>query len=260
VTARFVQYAVVRADSPIHSRDHSIVGQLLQPGASARLLARNQNSATLCKVAAVPVYLGIGPREYFAGPLRLPEDFRWESELSASGVQWLKWAGVTHLLAFDPMTDPSLELVWAGYDPLLHGVLGRPATQPLWLYAVHGTRGRVYWAPTEQSELLLGTATETPVSVSSAEITAEAANYVEIALECDQPAVIVLTELMYPGWKVFVDDHPSSAVPGSVFRAVQVDQGRHTVRWVYRPLSQLVGALISILGLAGTCAFLWCWE
>jgi hypothetical protein len=210
---------------------------------------------SLCGVATVPVYLGIGPEEYFSGPLSVPDDFHWESTLSPRTLQWLEWSGVTHILAFEPMDSDSLELVSADYDPFLHELLGRPAWQPLMLYAIRSARGRAYSVPLDLSRQALDPQGSTPSQLKFIREIRETANQVDLTVECDEESLVVLSELRYPGWRVSVDDRPAQEVADTVFRAVPVGPGRHNVRWVYRPLSLKIGSLVSLLSVLATCVF-----
>jgi hypothetical protein len=213
----------------------------------ARLLARDENAVSLCGVATVPVYLGIGPREYFGGELQLPADFRWDAPLTSNSLGWLRRTGVTHKLSFTPIADDGLALLWSGYDPFLHALLGRPADQPLWLYLIHGTRNRCYWFPASQ-ELEKGEASDSLQFKVATKVT-ESANAVAIAVDCDEPAIVVLTDLAYPGWEVRVDGMSAKPLEGTDFRAVRVEAGSHEIEWTYRPFSLRIGWATSIFAL-----------
>lgn len=245
----------IRSESPLRARELSTVSRVLrQTRPDARLLARHQNAVSLCGIATVPIYLGIGPSEYFSGPLRIPDDFHWESTLAPRTLRWLEWSGVTHVLAFDPMASESLDLVWADYDPFLHELLGRPAWQPLMLYEIRSARGRAYSVPVDQARQAL----EPQGSPSQLKYVREihrSANQTDFAVECDEESVVILTELMYPGWRAFVDDQPGEIIADTVFRAVQVGPGQHNIRWVYRPFSLRIGLLVTLISGVVTCMF-----
>jgi hypothetical protein len=256
LVAPYVQFADLRADSPIHLRESSKVGDLLRDRPGARVLARNQNAVSLCGAATVPVYLGIGPAEYFNGPLRLPGDFAWDRPLSADTLGWMRRTGVTHILAFESMEHPSLGLVWAGYDPFLHGILGRSPLEWLWLYEVQSSPGRAYGVPAGPNALSLAENAESPSRVAAAQELHIAANTIEFKVESDQPGLAVLTDLKYPGWNVYVDGQPAVPASDTVLRAVRVDAGRHKIRWVYRPRSLAYGILMSLAGVTAA-GLLW---
>jgi hypothetical protein len=68
---------------------------------------------------------------------------------------------------------------------------------------------------------------------------------------------LVLNDVNYPGWQAFVDDQPSEIYQANyIFRAVYLPAGRHTVEFVYRPLSLYVGSAISLTTLAIIAGFL----
>ena len=60
------------------------------------------------------------------------------------------------------------------------------------------------------------------------------------------PALLVLADVFYPGWKAFVDDRPVPVVRADyVLRAVPVPSGPHVVRFEFRPDSLRTGAALS---------------
>jgi len=74
----------------------------------------------------------------------------------------------------------------------------------------------------------------------------------QIWLEAHGPGLLVLSEVNYPGWQVFVDGEASErkTVDG-VFRSVMLTSGSHTVQWVYRPGWVYAGGVISVLSVMG---------
>jgi len=72
---------------------------------------------------------------------------------------------------------------------------------------------------------------------------------VETAL--NEPKFLVLSDSYYPGWKVFVDGKPDKLYRAYRFlRAVYLDKGRHTIRFVFDPLSYKIGKYISLATIA----------
>ena len=68
--------------------------------------------------------------------------------------------------------------------------------------------------------------------------------------------VIVLTDVLYPGWDASVDARPAAIRPVyAALRGVEVAAGTHTVEMHYRPLSVRIGGAITAAGLLG-CALL----
>ncbi|HET7343700.1 MAG TPA: YfhO family protein, partial [Methylomirabilota bacterium] len=73
----------------------------------------------------------------------------------------------------------------------------------------------------------------------------------------DAPAVLVLTDTWFPGWRARVDGRPATLWRADhAFRAVAVPAGRHEVELRYQPRSVLIGALVSALAAALTLALL----
>ena len=64
------------------------------------------------------------------------------------------------------------------------------------------------------------------------------------------PGYLLLSEVFYPGWKAFIDDQPTRVLRGNyLFRAIELPEGRHIVRFVFTPLSINLGISITILAL-----------
>jgi uncharacterized membrane protein YfhO len=60
----------------------------------------------------------------------------------------------------------------------------------------------------------------------------------KLLMEIDAPAagVVVLNEMMFPGWRVFVDGQEQPALTvDSCLRGVVVTAGHHRIRWEYTP-------------------------
>jgi hypothetical protein len=58
---------------------------------------------------------------------------------------------------------------------------------------------------------------------------------------------LVVSDLYYPGWKVWVDDQSENLLQVDyLFRGIEVREGEHTIRMVYRPLSFYGGFGITV--------------
>jgi len=71
-----------------------------------------------------------------------------------------------------------------------------------------------------------------------------------IVVEADLAAegYLVLTDVYYPGWRVWVDGHKEAIQRADyLFRAVYLPQGKHLVEFVYDPASLKIGAAISLV-------------
>jgi hypothetical protein len=68
-----------------------------------------------------------------------------------------------------------------------------------------------------------------------------------------QPAVLVLSELSYPGWRVTVDGAAAPLLQANgLLRAVALEAGAHRVELAYQPASVTAGLLISLATLLAT--------
>lgn len=82
--------------------------------------------------------------------------------------------------------------------------------------------------------------TEAPVDV-----VAYGEDEVRLAAVADTPALLVTSELAYPGWRATVDGTPVDvATVNGAFRAVVVPAGRHEVAFAYRPRLGHVGLVV----------------
>ncbi len=80
----------------------------------------------------------------------------------------------------------------------------------------------------------------------------------EITVEADlkTPGFMVMSEINYPGWKVFVDGEKREILTGNyLFRTVPLEAGHHTVRFLYNPLSFTLGIAISGAALIAVVIF-----
>lgn len=61
-------------------------------------------------------------------------------------------------------------------------------------------------------------------------------NRMEIDIEATVPALLITTDVYYPGWKVWVDREPAASLSVNYLqRGVWLDAGRHLVQWSFRP-------------------------
>lgn len=73
-----------------------------------------------------------------------------------------------------------------------------------------------------------------------------------IALTTSGAGLLVLSEIMYPGWKAFLDGQelPIQTQAG-LLRGIEVPSGHHAVEFQFQPWSLYLGAVISALTLIG---------
>jgi hypothetical protein len=221
----------------------------------ARVLAPGPNLLTCLGVAATPNFLGLAPVAYFDPELKMPGEFSFNAPAAvpaADQLEWLRRAGVTHILTYAPLrtdTWPVREIVYNAprVDLFVHLAFNRLPSDPIYLYELRGSRGRVAW--------------EEPQTDATASVAEYAADRVVIEADSKNGGRLILTDLAYPDWKVTVD---GNAVPAVVvermYRGVDLGAGKHTVVWSYRPTSAAVGCRVTAVAfvtLAICAAMLW---
>ncbi len=240
LVSRWVTNAFPLWYPPVNHRNESEVCRILRNSSQpTRTLAPGQNLPTLTGFAMTPQYLGIGPSEYFDPKLKMPiaEDPRDEQQVAVQ-VDWMRRAGVTHWLRFEPLKGPHWPVrpVWRGVDQLLHLAWARSPEEPLYLYELVGSRGRASFAD--------------PQTKGMVKVTDYRANQVRLQVSSLDGGQVILTDLLYPGWEVFVDDQKTSALRiDGMYRGVDVPGGEHTVIWTFQPTSVSRGAVVSGLAL-----------
>jgi hypothetical protein len=80
----------------------------------------------------------------------------------------------------------------------------------------------------------------------------------EIIIKVDSRSAgwVVLSDVWYPGWVVFIDGQKHSVEHANyLFKAAQVPEGNHLVKFIYRPTSFFLGTAISFLSVVGITIF-----
>ena len=76
-------------------------------------------------------------------------------------------------------------------------------------------------------------------------------NRVRLQVEASRPALLVLADTYFPGWRASVDGTPAEILPvGGAVRGVRLPEGAHEVEFRYAPLSFSVGLLLAALAAA----------
>lgn len=85
---------------------------------------------------------------------------------------------------------------------------------------------------------------------ASIRILSESASRAQIELDTNHPGWLVMKDIFYPGWVVWVNGakEPIFAA-NSIFRAVRVDAGTSLIEFRYQPLSFYLGVFLSVLSL-----------
>ena len=74
------------------------------------------------------------------------------------------------------------------------------------------------------------------------------ANRIKLRTHTTGQSVLVLSENDYPGWRAYVDGQSVPVVRVNYnLRGVVVPQGEHEITFLYRPLSVMIGGLVSVL-------------
>lgn len=82
----------------------------------------------------------------------------------------------------------------------------------------------------------------------------------EVEVELTRPGILVVADTAYPGWAVEVDGKPASWIRADyVLRGVELGEGAHRVRFLYRASAFHWGLALSGFGLAISAA-LWIWS
>jgi hypothetical protein len=88
-----------------------------------------------------------------------------------------------------------------------------------------------------------------------AEITSYSTEEVAIAAECRSDCLLVLTDLYYAGWRVYVDEQEQKIHRvNALFRGVQLERGTHRVVYRYEPMMFRIGCWMLVLTLLGITA------
>jgi len=239
-SSRYVQDAVTLKTPPWSRRDDSWVRRILTANSpeTHRLLFSGPNVGNLLGVSSVPQYLGIGPAIYYQEdfvPPTAPESADQEYP-SVQQLQRLQKLGVTHILTKEEVRFPSPQLTAKGSfsDTFLNEIWGR-GREPFWLYALPDQPSRIVSEPQE--------------ALQSATVTQVTANTFEFDVRLAENATVELRELMYPGWRVFVDDQFVPIESDHVMRRVSLSAGSHKVRWSFEPASFRTGTWISIVSI-----------
>jgi hypothetical protein len=86
-----------------------------------------------------------------------------------------------------------------------------------------------------------------PTNLGKAEVLSKSAN--EIQVEALGPGKLVLSEIQYPGWRVYVDgEQHELSVSHGVLRSVSLPDGNHQVLFKFVPISVYIGLALAGIG------------
>lgn len=185
-------------------------------------------------------------------------------------LRMLSLLGVRSLLqqpADHPLTEPSLRLIYDRRDARIYDnthALPRAwiVDRQITISGGDGAQLRAIEAPDFQpaAAVVVGhplngipaaataPARSSALSAQPARIVRYGAQDVKISARTQRPAVVVLSDVWYPGWHATVDGHdtPIHRVD-YLLRGVSIGPGTHRVELTYRPASYRIGWIISVL-------------
>lgn len=92
------------------------------------------------------------------------------------------------------------------------------------------------------------------LSSGSAQISTYTPNKISIKTIADGPSFLVLTDVFYPGWKVYINGKSEKLYRTDfAFRGVFIPKGKSTIVFSYEPDSFRYGVIAAILGSIGIC-------
>jgi hypothetical protein len=92
-------------------------------------------------------------------------------------------------------------------------------------------------------------------SQDAVHVDAYAPESIRVTATTSATGLLVLSEVAYPDWEVFVDGQPAGAyVVDHLFRGVVLPPGTHVVEWRYRSRTTMLGIALTLSTIAGVCA------
>jgi hypothetical protein len=97
------------------------------------------------------------------------------------------------------------------------------------------------------SELVAGLPNKVRESQGVVERIEVKSNSVNFSVNTDSSGIVVLSQIYYPGWQVFVDGIRAPVLqPDYTLTGVFVKEGMHSVKFLYRPASLRIGMAITL--------------
>ncbi|MEM7112947.1 MAG: YfhO family protein [Chloroflexota bacterium] len=159
--------------------------------------------------------------------------------------------------AFQPLVLGNYRLIHSGdvkiYENL--DVLPRAFTVTDWQTAPNALEQVAMLENVRETAVVLAADNipNSPTSQSSAPTTTMthyAPEQVTIQTSSDHPFLLILTDTLYPGWRVTIDAKPAAAhATNALFRGVFVPAGEHEVIWEFELVGMANGRLVTLLAL-----------
>jgi hypothetical protein len=95
----------------------------------------------------------------------------------------------------------------------------------------------------------------TDAATEKTRVVDDAPERIKLTVSAAAAGLLVLSEVSYPGWEVFVDGEPArSYVVDHLLRGVAVPAGEHTVEWRYHSDAITFGLAVTLTTIAGLAA------
>jgi hypothetical protein len=176
---------------------------------------------------------------------------------------FLDAANVRYVVSMAPLSDPALRLVHQGTALVYENARALPraylaptaarVAPERTLEAMRqgwDPRQTAFVADTAQVVLPAG-----PLQ-GDARVTRHAPDRVEVRARASRPALLVLADNYYPGWRATVDGRETPVyLANHTFRGVVVPAGEHTVVFTFEPDDQRTGLWVSLAVALLLCAY-----
>ncbi|OGH10404.1 MAG: hypothetical protein A2857_05275 [Candidatus Levybacteria bacterium RIFCSPHIGHO2_01_FULL_36_15] len=87
---------------------------------------------------------------------------------------------------------------------------------------------------------------------SNVKITKYSADQIEINTWSDKRGLLILTDVFYPGWEAEINGVNTPIYRSDyAFRSIVVPEGKHKIKFSYRPLSYKLGVNLALFGICG---------
>ena len=178
------------------------------------------------------------------------------TNLSRPGAAWLAAAGVTEMLSPGDQVLPGATQTFQGEGVTIGAI---PMARP---FAYAASRTVLVSSPETAAQALkpdplaavaveggccAGVQGRATVSVLE-----RGDDVVRLKVNAEAATTVVVGQAFYPGWNAQLDGHQTTIQPANIlFQSVQVPAGSHDLTLRYQPSSFVLGALLSLLGIAG---------
>jgi hypothetical protein len=133
-----------------------------------------------------------------------------------------------------------------------------------WMNSITWAQVRAYAALVEASASEMSSVSKDPAGTSpgGVEVLDYTPGYIRLRAKAVRPALMVVAESWYPGWRAALDGQPVNLLRANYLsQGVIVPQGTHTIELRYSPNAFNYGAIISSLSILGFIGLLlWAWR